>query len=497
MKINCCWEFLSVGVFILISSCITGCSSVGSYSSAEVYSKALYGKNEKKAINYEGVRRNPVIVIHGFLGSKLKNNKTGDIVWGYFKGIDSIIDFPPEYMRTLAVPMNYGEPLKNLKDDVVPAGILDQVTIRLLGGKFNIDGYDKLLKILTDAGYVEEGKPLPKDKNLYSLFVFSYDWRQDLPQSAAKLHEFIVKKRAYVQKEYERLYGIKNYDVQFDVVAHSMGGLLTRYYLRYGNQDLPKDGSLPQLDWRGSKHLDKIFIVGTPNAGYLDTCVELVRGLQMVTGGPVYPPALIGTFPSYYQMLPLAKRSVVYADAPTTSDLNVFDPQVWIDMKWGLADPNQDENLKKLLPNAKTKEERRRIALDHQKKCLKRAKQFTDSMRIKSAPPEDVILYLFLGDAVKTRRTVAADRKTGRLKTIEYVPGDGKVASSSARFDGVIETPLIFSPIYWTSIMHLRAAHMGVISSESFAHNATFMLLTLPSLNQRLKYKNKELPRSH
>ncbi len=38
----------------------------------------------------------------------------------------------------------------------------------------------------------------------------------------------ILKQRKYLQKEYEKLYGIKDYDVQFDIVAHSMGGLLSR-----------------------------------------------------------------------------------------------------------------------------------------------------------------------------------------------------------------------------------------------------------------------------
>ena len=35
------------------------------------------------------------------------------------------------------------------------------------------------------------------------------------------------------------------------VVAHSMGGLISRYYLRYGDSDLPESGPVPEPTWKG------------------------------------------------------------------------------------------------------------------------------------------------------------------------------------------------------------------------------------------------------
>ena len=64
-------------------------------------------------------------------------------------------------------------------------------------------------------------------------------------ENARRLHEFILEKRAYVIAELKRRHGIDRPDLKFDIVAHSMGGLLTRYYLRYGAADLPTDGSTP------------------------------------------------------------------------------------------------------------------------------------------------------------------------------------------------------------------------------------------------------------
>ena len=53
---------------------------------------------------------------------------------------------------------------------------------------------------------------------------------------------------------------VKNYDVKFDIIAHSMGGVLARYYLQYGSSDLPLDGSLPEVTWEGSKYIDKMIM---------------------------------------------------------------------------------------------------------------------------------------------------------------------------------------------------------------------------------------------
>ena len=86
----------------------------------------IYGRSAK----HQDLDRNPVIVIPGILGSKLKDVETGKDVWGAFSGAyaDPKTD---EGVRLFALPMQEGAPLKDLTDGVRPAGALDKVSLNL------------------------------------------------------------------------------------------------------------------------------------------------------------------------------------------------------------------------------------------------------------------------------------------------------------------------------------------------------------------------------
>ena len=471
-------------ITVIFSACN---SPEGSYQSFAEYKTPVYGEVAKWTVDYEGPARNPVIVVHGFLGAKLINPKTGKNVWGKFRLSDDVTAFPPERSRMLAVPMTPGLPLQKLKSSAVVSGLMEDATARVFGMTISLPSYSSLIKILTEAGYCAENKPLPKGKSIKNLFLFGYDWRRDLPYNAALLAKFIAKKKAYMQRQFEKKYGIKNYDVQFDVIAHSMGGLLSRYYLRYGGTDMPKDGSIAKPTWAGAKQIDKLLIVGTPSAGYLDTVLEMNRGMRVDSAAPMINPAILGTWATYYQMMPpTSTRSVIYKGDPSEKGVDIFDPKVWIKLKWGLADPKHDKMLKVLLPKVKKASERRKIALDHLTKCLKRAKQFTNTMRVVASPPDDVKLFLFLGDAVQTSRRATVDPKTSKLHVFDKDPGDGKVLVASAVWDERMgmqkDQPFyIISPIDWSAVYRLPAAHMGITKMEFFADNMTWCLLVNPT----------------
>ncbi|MBS1368989.1 MAG: hypothetical protein HPZ91_03435 [Lentisphaeria bacterium] len=474
---------------------LAGCtaSPVGSYQSFGTFNSTLNSELALQARGYEGYERNPVVIIPGFLGSKLEDSAGGEMVWGNF----STSTFSDSNLKTLALPMKSGKPLSELASSSHPAGILDDAEIRFAGLTFSQPGYGMAVRQLERAGYVDGGKPLPKGRKHPNLFCFAYDWRRDLPEGAAKLHEFLMEKRKYLQELYEKEYGIKDYDVQFDIVAHSMGGLLARYYLMYGDQDLPQNPEkLPELDWRGAILVDKLIVVGTPNDGYLDTFSELVRGLALVPGAPRLPSGILATFPSYYQMLPGPSGGTVafrLGNDERIASYNLFNPNAWLQNKWGLGDPANDRYWKLVIPEAEgpTPEARLKIARDHLLKCLVRAWQFRRALSVPADPPGSCVLYLFAGDAVETASVINVD-PDGKILNTEYSAGDGKILISSARFDSTtrrIQTPPYSrSPISWQAVYHVKAAHMGLFASDDFWHNVRYNLLMQPTPEQRGRF---------
>jgi hypothetical protein len=297
------------------------------------------------------------------------------------------------------------------------------------------------------------------------------------------LGEFIVKKKAQVQREIEKRFGVANYDVKFDIVAHSMGGLLTRYYLRYGTADMPADGSAPQITWAGARHVNQAVFIGTPNAGSLSSLDQLVHGVEFAPVLPRVEAAILGTMPSIYQLLPRGRHNVLIDDSNQQPIEDLYDFELWQKMGWGLADGKQDHVLKILLPEIKDPDQRRKIAHDYLRRCLNRAEQFAEALDTPASPPEGLNLYLFVGDAKPTASRAKVDPSSGHLWVDEHGPGDGTVLRSSALMDERSTAnwkPQLISPIQWKQIHFLFTDHLGLTQDAGFTDNVLYLLLESP-----------------
>mgnify|MGYP001224360211 CR=1 FL=1 len=185
--------------------------------------------------------KNPIIVIPGIMGSKLVNQKTSEVAWVRLSEAKS---------DDLSLPISPN--LAANQDDLVATDIVDKVRIsRFLP---SISVYSELIDYLEKkAGYRRGNWEIPlSNDDQDTFYIFAYDWRRDNVESAHLLIQKLERLKAKLKKP----------DIKFDVLAHSMGGLITRYAAMYGTADLHEK---PNPTWAGAKHFEKIFMLGTPN----------------------------------------------------------------------------------------------------------------------------------------------------------------------------------------------------------------------------------------
>ncbi|MGH7804685.1 MAG: esterase/lipase family protein, partial [Candidatus Binatia bacterium] len=434
-----------------------------------------------RAAQFDDAARNPVIVIPGILGSRLRDRESGRLVWGAFEGTYAN-PRAAEGARLVALPMAIGTPLAELRDEVEPGGVLDAVRIRLFGLPIEQAAYVFILRSLGVGGYRDESLgrsgTIRYADDHFTCFQFPYDWRRDNAENARRLHEFILEKRAYVAAELERRYGIRNRDVKFDVVAHSMGGLLLRYYLMYGDAALPEDGSMPEVTWAGARHVENAVVVATPSAGSAEAVRNLVDGAAFSWVLPRYPAALLGTMPALYELLPRTRHAAVVEGERA---IDLFDAEEWRRRGWGLASPAADDLLADLLPGVGPAE-RRAIALDHLAKSLTRARQFHAALDRAHALPAGLGLHLYAGDAEKTVAALEVGPE-GALAAGAFGSGDGTVLRSSALLDervGGAWMPRLRTPIPWSSVTFVYGDHLSLTSDPAFTDNVLYRLLESP-----------------
>ncbi|WP_422929049.1 lipase/acyltransferase domain-containing protein [Singulisphaera sp. PoT] len=215
--------------------------------------------------------KNLVVVLPGISGSVLE--KDGREVWspsvgaigrGLLTGGDSI--------RSLKINRETGKP--DLGDGVVATRLIPDA--RLIPGLIKIDGYTKLINKLKAAFQIVM---LP-DGTAGNLLEFPYDWRRDNRVSAAALKDRIDRKLQEWRKVSPKAKTI--------LVGHSMGGIVSRYYLEVLGG---------WLDCRA------LITLGTPYRGSLDALGYLANGYK----GFSFLGNLTDTirsFPSSYQLLP-------------------------------------------------------------------------------------------------------------------------------------------------------------------------------------------------
>ncbi|HEY0427737.1 MAG TPA: hypothetical protein VGC76_08130 [Pyrinomonadaceae bacterium] len=374
---NSCIAFL-----LLFSACFSGCIGGG---------KKVPNLNLIFAATKTQKGKRPVIIIPGILGSRLENSETKEPVW---------VNLSPAKGDGLSLPISPN--LAQNRDSLVPKGIVKKVNLSRFLPEFSI--YQALTDAMENYGGYTEGdweNPDVAAGGLDKYYIFAYDWRRDNVENA----------RLLIRKVEELKTKLGKSDLRFNVIAHSMGGLIARYAAMYGDEDLPAGDEKFSPDWAGARHFNKIFMFGTPNEGTM-TALEVI--LKGYTIGGFYinnlnPEAVI-TSPAIFQLLPHQKTAKFYDENLNPLEVDLYNPETW--KKYGWSAYASQSFLDKFSgqPNAigKTgkKSEFADVTLaqldEYFASVLYRAKRFHEALDAETAVPASISFLAFGSDCDPT-----------------------------------------------------------------------------------------------
>jgi pimeloyl-ACP methyl ester carboxylesterase len=355
--------------------------------------------------------KTPIIIVPGLTGSELVNSKTGEVVW--YKTSRSKID-------DVRLPISSN--LARNRDDLEAGDIIRGIRI----AKFlpEVEIYERLIDSLQKTGGYREAKWTTATRKDYedTFYVFAYDWRRDNVENA----------RLFIQKIEALKRRLGKPDLKFNVIAHSMGGLIARYAAMYGNADIP--AGTPKPTWAGARHMGKIFMLGTPNEGSPLALQGLLDGVSYVAGGVNLPWVQnlsrfdVFTVPSVFQLLPHEGTLRIYDEDLKPMDIDIYNPAVWDEYDWGVW---EDKDFEK-----KFNAVEQRNAKSYFIAVLNRAKRFQAALDANSSATIPVSFYLIGGDCKETlnaiilRRNEKKDRWITQFKADSYVTSSGQKISS-------------------------------------------------------------------
>ena len=197
-----------------------------------------------------------VVILPGIMGSILQKdgkdlwNVSGQAIWQVVRSLGD---------RLGDLKLEGDDPEGgDLDDGVIPTGLIQDT--HLIPGLWKIDGYDKTSKLITDNFKVIKGDIYqdPEDQ-VANFYYFPYDWRRD-NRANANILKRLLDKRLKTWRE-----SSGNSNAKVILLAHSMGGLISRYYLEVLG---------------GCEDTRALFTFGTPYRGSVNAVDVLANGFR-------------------------------------------------------------------------------------------------------------------------------------------------------------------------------------------------------------------------
>ncbi|MER5379017.1 hypothetical protein ABT040_01895 [Streptomyces sp. NPDC002688] len=209
-----------------------------------------------------------VVILPGILGSTLSRGPRQ--IWGY-RSVARLNRLSDRLTQDLALPPEaFDDPEQGFNDGGRPTGTLK--TLGIIPGFASVDGYDRLLaKLRTELALLGPD----------SVIEFPYDWRQSNVFTARRLKAVVEPLLRHRRRRFPT--------ARLVFVAHSMGGLIARYYAEC-------------LDTE--KLTRRIITIGTPFAGAAKALAVLANGYASLGPGRFHFGELVRSLPSVAELLP-------------------------------------------------------------------------------------------------------------------------------------------------------------------------------------------------
>ena len=452
---------VSVVLATFVAAGLQGCAMFRKYDMAQIHGESAARPE-----------RNPVIFIHGFIGAKLRNRQTHESAWGKFSNA-----IWRRKSDDLSLPID-ALPITENRDELMAYSIYESVA----GVKF----YGSILDILQTAGGYQMGdinNPKPGD----TLFVYFYDWRRDNVEAAAGLGRAIqqIKSR------------LKNPELKFDIVAHSMGGLIAQYYLKYGSEDVLSEGADHPVTYAGAPNLGRLVLVGTPLRGTMHAFRTLQAGISRTLS-----PEVLFTMPSLYQLLPTRAQGHFVDAQGQMLDVDLYDAATWVRNGWSVFNPRlsagrirESFGLERSDPSADAGGPAPLVRF--LQAALDRARAFHAALDREGLEESPVPIHVFGSDCIPTlERAVlkqgpggpltlfndenTRDRDARQLERMMLSPGDGTVTADSlldldARPDEAVGLAAEASKPF-SSTFFFCESHGFLSANKSFQDNLFYVL---------------------
>ena len=336
----------------------------------------------------------PLIVIPGAFGSSLRDHRTGRELWpgstrmlltSSYRGLE--LDIDPATLEPLA-------------DDVEAYDVFAEG----LGQDF----YGRVLRTLERAGGYSRCRARERPRtDRRNFYVYAYDFRLDNLRAVQGLHRLIEQIRAD--------YGDPG--LRVDVLAHSNGGLLARYYARYGTEPLPESGPFRPTG-AGADNIRRLLLVGTPNLGTIQPVLSHVRGEEV--GLNRIPQDVIATCTGAAEMMPHPAVPWLIDVHGRTLDDDLYDIETWRRLGWSVFDPRVADRAAAQHGGGAAGRSYVAMLREYLAKHLRHGRRFIESLAV-PAPGAEPPLMVFGGDCELTLARILVEEIERRFVGRERV----------------------------------------------------------------------------